>query len=474
MEDLHSAILGEDVDRMQLILHESPNLLTEVDGEGLTALQHAVMLHKTQAIQTLVQLGADVNSTHNWETLHWAVRDNNIPVVELLLQAGANPDVVDADNAGATPLTRAAKDNYMQIIRLLLAAGCDINLPGIMTQTALSIVIDNCHRNAPNNRDTSVQEDCIRLLLQNGADPTIQNNLKGPPLVVAAGTPIDDELFKEIFLIAKSKWNPDQCKFLLAQSILRAINEGSRYRERVMFLIDFMDLLSNDFTVKHRLLMHLLCGVCHVGEDLAMAEAILSKSNTPLIDVLRKEVWFAAIHFNRSCLVKHFLLTGADPNTFPASVHKAFQHGFRNIAVGLLQAGWYMPDTTSNAAILAVNMPHYVTNFNYPSASSAPVDQSCIILPEREDIYETLYQAGILLSKHYKVFSSGPGGMSTRFIKYQAFPSLEQSPRRLKDISRLKVREVLRKPLVVSLLDLPLPSSIIDYLFLRDIPDYLL
>ncbi|HEX4276233.1 MAG TPA: ankyrin repeat domain-containing protein [Bryobacteraceae bacterium] len=90
-------------------------------------LADAAMAHDREAVRALLGEHADVNAPQPDGTtaLHWAVRDDNVETVDLLIRAGAN--VKAGNRYGATPLSLAATNGNAAIIGKLLAAGEDAN-----------------------------------------------------------------------------------------------------------------------------------------------------------------------------------------------------------------------------------------------------------------------------------------------------------------------------------------------------------
>jgi ankyrin repeat protein len=86
------------------------------------------MSNRTEDASNLIAQGADVNcriSPNGWSVLHYAARNGNAEVVQLLLAAGADPDYVgtmegqtdDVVNVNPLVLAEAALDLVSQIPR---------------------------------------------------------------------------------------------------------------------------------------------------------------------------------------------------------------------------------------------------------------------------------------------------------------------------------------------------------------------
>ena len=75
---------------------------------GYTVLHFAVVNNDIEIVNVLLAAGAGVNQTDNngWTSLHFAVVHDDVEVVNILLAAGA--DVNQRDNGGNTPLHDAS------------------------------------------------------------------------------------------------------------------------------------------------------------------------------------------------------------------------------------------------------------------------------------------------------------------------------------------------------------------------------
>src|SRR5262245_28561758 len=85
-----------------------------------TPLISAVKAGDIAAVRTLIK---EINSpeTDGTTALHWAVREDNLEIIRLLLRSGAN--VKAANRYGVTPLSLAAESGNAAVIELLLREG---------------------------------------------------------------------------------------------------------------------------------------------------------------------------------------------------------------------------------------------------------------------------------------------------------------------------------------------------------------
>ncbi len=135
------------------------------DGLGKTPLHYAAMYGYRDIAELLLDHGADPNA-RDWggqTPLHWAVGNGHVSVIELLLERGADPNARDAN--GNTPLHIAAIAKYFSDEAELMFEIA----PRILGPAGF-----------PYDRT-----DVVRLLLEYGADPTIENHGGMTPLELA-------------------------------------------------------------------------------------------------------------------------------------------------------------------------------------------------------------------------------------------------------------------------------------------------
>ena len=97
---------------------------------GLTPLMTAARTGNADVVRALVAGGADVNAAvaeTRSTALMWAVSEPHPEVIEVLLDAGADPAASTAK--GFTPLMFAARNGDVEAARALIAAGVDVNAP---------------------------------------------------------------------------------------------------------------------------------------------------------------------------------------------------------------------------------------------------------------------------------------------------------------------------------------------------------
>ena len=137
------AIEHGDVEAARKLLMAHPNMATGDDGEGWTPLLSACRLRDVELVQTLIQLGANVNARNNINPQSgegdnfplWFAANQKKPgrveVAKILVRHGAQVNAVG--EFGETPLHQAASWNNADIAEYLIGAGANVNaeiLPG--------------------------------------------------------------------------------------------------------------------------------------------------------------------------------------------------------------------------------------------------------------------------------------------------------------------------------------------------------
>ena len=113
--------------RLKTILGQSRTRVNEANAEGFTPLGLAAFFGRPEAVQVMLEHGADVNlvppSRFGNAALDAAVAGDHAGVVRALLAAGADPNL--RSEANYTALHKAAAHGNASIVRMLLDAGAD-------------------------------------------------------------------------------------------------------------------------------------------------------------------------------------------------------------------------------------------------------------------------------------------------------------------------------------------------------------
>jgi ankyrin repeat protein len=188
-----------------------------------TDLLAAVKANQTQTCKALINQGADVNQRGQFgdTPLSWAVDNQNLELVRLLLAQGANPNVSveglaynSGDAPGETPLIGAIRCNNMPIFQMLMESkGIDVNGRIEDGATPLTEACDPRYRLQPININM------VRTLLERGADPNLSRKGYEPPLATAIPLldPQTAETLVKLFLDHGARVT-DLCMFAAANS----------------------------------------------------------------------------------------------------------------------------------------------------------------------------------------------------------------------------------------------------------------
>ena len=156
------AYFWHKIDGINVLLNAGadPNI---ADANGDTCLHYAAGLHScTELLQAIISHGVDVNTTNkeNKTALMLACGKGNKDTINVLLNAGADPNIADAD--GNTCLHYAAQnDCCTEALQAIISHSVDVNATNKKNITALMIAC------VKGNKDT------INVLLSAGADPNI-------------------------------------------------------------------------------------------------------------------------------------------------------------------------------------------------------------------------------------------------------------------------------------------------------------
>ena len=154
--------------RVYMVLGVLFVLFSAAASAAVDTLADAAMRGDVALVRSLLQQKADVNGSQADGTtaLHWAVRQDNLEMVNLLIGAGAN--VKASNHFGLTPLSLACVNGNAATIQALLKAGVDANaVLSELGETPLMMAA------------RTGNSDAVKVLLDHGADVNARESSRG-------------------------------------------------------------------------------------------------------------------------------------------------------------------------------------------------------------------------------------------------------------------------------------------------------
>ncbi|BAY15244.1 ankyrin [Anabaenopsis circularis NIES-21] len=161
-------------DAVKLLLNAGAN----PEQLGWTELMHAIVFGSLEQVKFLLEQKADQNVRDCWHRTPWllSIQVGELPKAKLLLAAGANHN--DVGNCGKTPLMYAIENNRLEVLQWLIAEGFDIEATDDFSNTALIMAAEHG------------ATDCVRILLEAGANPSRINHCHDKAIKIATKTEI--------------------------------------------------------------------------------------------------------------------------------------------------------------------------------------------------------------------------------------------------------------------------------------------
>ena len=139
--ELQKAAIRGDKDKVKRLLADGSDPKDNTDG--FTALHFAAAEGYKEIATLLIDAGADVNATNNFNNrpLHFAAGEGHQDIIALLLAKGA--EINAKNNGDFMPLHYAARNEHSNAIELLLDKGADRNAKTTEGDTPLNIAEKN-------------------------------------------------------------------------------------------------------------------------------------------------------------------------------------------------------------------------------------------------------------------------------------------------------------------------------------------
>lgn len=140
---------------------------SDVD-RGVPPIFAAIQNRMYNQLKHVLDMGADIEEKNKFEDtpLIFAIYQNDDKLVKLLLEYGANPNVMDGDKVKGhelySALSKVAVTNRISTVKLLLEHGADVNLQRNKSETALTVASKGCKN-----------FELVKLLLDHGANPEL-------------------------------------------------------------------------------------------------------------------------------------------------------------------------------------------------------------------------------------------------------------------------------------------------------------
>jgi ankyrin repeat protein len=153
-------------------------LTISISAASTAPVADAVMAKDREAVKSLLKSGADVNAAQGdgMTALHWAARNGDLELTQMLLYAGANVKATTR-LGGYTALMMAAEQGHAGIIKALLAGGADAKAANALGTTPLMMAA------------ASGDAASVTALVENGAEIEAQEKTFGQtPLMFAAAS----------------------------------------------------------------------------------------------------------------------------------------------------------------------------------------------------------------------------------------------------------------------------------------------
>ena len=145
---IHEACAAGLINHVQMMIDHKPDIVNEISDHGFTPLGIACHFLKEDIVRLLLTHKADPNISsqngYNVYPLHASLSQNNSEISKMLLEAGAEVNVLQ--HGRITPLHLAAQYGNIDLIIILLELGADISIKNDNHENASDIAFTKGYR----------------------------------------------------------------------------------------------------------------------------------------------------------------------------------------------------------------------------------------------------------------------------------------------------------------------------------------
>jgi ankyrin repeat protein len=172
--NIMQAVLRNDIPAISELLIGGAGV-DEPDRGGRTPLMQAAINKRIDIMKLLLDSGArtDLQDKNGWSVLYFAVQVRSAEGIKLLVSHGPTVDLDQGDKGGRTPLMQAAINQRIDIMKLLLDSGAEPDIQDRRRWSALHFAAQE------------QSADGIELLVSHGATIDIADSDGNTPLSTA-------------------------------------------------------------------------------------------------------------------------------------------------------------------------------------------------------------------------------------------------------------------------------------------------
>ena len=314
-EALELAVDFHAVEVCQDLLEDRPQL-----AQVALTLHHAIKQQRIEIVELLVTHGSNVDAFVDHETaLHVAVQQPNTAIMQYLLEKGA--DIFATDAEGKIPLHLGVRSGRISTVELLLKSVSCANETDNMQRSASVNLVDKLHRSAVHYAAMIGHDHILRMLAEHGANILGYDRDGMTPLHLAASHGREAAVTYLLALGADANAKDKKGKGPLSYAT------GSGNLNIVSSLIDAgADVGSSD-----KELVTPLQSAARCGADLIVRALLEMGADANVKDASGKTPLHYACESPRASLatLRELISFGSDPNVYDSEQHSPLHYAIR-------------------------------------------------------------------------------------------------------------------------------------------------